>query len=292
MHIGFLGFGLIAGSITRAIRANPAVADWTMAAWSPSGDGPREAARDGVIDTAASDAETAVAGADLVVLAAPASACLTLVDELADRWHGALSADAVVTDVASTKVMLVERADAAGLRFVGGHPMAGRETTGYATARADLFDGRPWVVVPGASAEARDVARVESLALACSARVVRMDAATHDAAVGGVSHLPLLVSAALVEAVAGVGSGSRDDWATAASLAAGGWRDMTRLARGDVAMGSAIATTNAAVLAGRVRDLRAVLDAWLVELERPGGPDEAAITARLEAVRDRLEAEP
>ncbi len=74
-----------------------------------------------------------------------------------------------ITDVASTKAALLRRADALGLRYVGGHPMAGLESTGYASGRADLFAGRPWVVVPGAAALPGDVARVESLIRACGA---------------------------------------------------------------------------------------------------------------------------
>ena len=116
-----------------------------------------------------------------------------------------------------------------------------------------------------------------------------MDAEPHDRAVAGVSHLPLILAAALVEAVAGTDAVPRPDWHAAADLAATGWRDMTRLARGDTAMGAAIAATNATALAGRLRDLRAVLDEWLAELERPGGPDEHSIEARLRAVRDQLD---
>ena len=115
-----------------------------------------------------------------------------------------------------------------------------------------------------------------------------MDAGAHDRAVAGISHLPLVVAAALVEAVAGVTDADRRRSAptgrSRAGLAAGGWRDMTRLARGDPAMGAAIAATNAPALAARVRDLRAVLDDWLAELERAGGPDEAAVAR---AARDR-----
>jgi prephenate dehydrogenase len=296
MQVGFIGFGLIAGSIARAIRANPATVGWTMAAWSPSGDGPRQAAADGVVDVAAVDPEAVLPGADLVVLAGPATACLAHMDRLGGAWRSLLAADAVVTDVASTKAMLVGRADAAGLRYVGGHPMAGRDVAGYDGADPDLFADRPWVIVPGARATTADVERVAALARACRARVVEMDAGAHDRAVAGISHLPLVVAAALVEAVAdttplsgGRASMTGDDWPVAAGLAAGGWRDTTRVARGDPAMGAAIAVTNAPALAARLRDLRAVLDAWLAELERPGGPDERAIAARLQAARAILD---
>jgi len=290
MQVGFIGFGLIAGSAALAIRANKATAGWTLTAWSPSGDGPRRAASEGIVDLAGDAPEDALVGADLVVLAAPATACLALIDRLAGPWRTRLSEGAVITDVASTKARLVERADATGLRYVGGHPMAGRETTGYGAAVADLFVDRPWVVVPGALASPSDVDRVTDLARACRARVVVMDAAAHDRAVAGISHLPLVVAVALVEAVVGATGAGQGGWPEAAGLAATGWRDMTRLAHGDPVMGAAIVATNAPALAARVRDLRAVLDAWLVELERPDGPDEVAIVERLEGARAMLDA--
>jgi prephenate dehydrogenase len=289
MRLAFLGFGLMAGSIARAVRANPVADDWTMAAWSPSGDGPRRAAADGVIDLSADTPGAALAGADLVVLAASATACLALIDSLGGPWREALAPDAVVTDVASTKGTILRRADAAGLRFVGGHPMAGLETSGYDAADGRLFVDRAWVIVAGAYAAPTDAGRVADLAAMCGARVVLMDAVAHDRAVAGISHLPLIVAASLAEAVAGRAG---DDWAAAAELAAGSWRDTTRVARGDPAMGAAIVATNAPALAARLRELRAVLDAWLEELERPGGPDEAAARERLAAARGALDGSP
>jgi prephenate dehydrogenase len=289
MRVGFLGFGLIGGSVARALRSAEPSREWELVGWSPSGDGPRRAVADGVLDDAPRRPADAVAGADLVVLAGPATACLRLLDDLGGPLADALGGDAVITDVASTKTALIRRADAAGLRYVGGHPMAGRETAGYEASSPDLFHDRPWVVVPGAVATEEDVGRVVSVARACGGRIVMMDAEAHDRAVAGVSHLPLILAAALVDAVAGTNAVPRPDWPLARDLAATGWRDMTRLARGDTAMGAAIAATNAEALAGRLRDVRAVLDDWLAELERPGGPDEDSLEARLRAVRDRLD---
>jgi prephenate dehydrogenase len=216
------------------------------------------------------------------------TACLSALDQLAGPWRQDVAPGAVITDVASTKGALVARAGVLGLRFVGGHPMAGLDSSGYQAGRADLFVDRPWVLMPAGGANPADVARVVSLVEACHARPVALDAATHDRAVAGISHLPLLLSAALVDAVAG-STTPRDDWSISRDLAATGWRDMTRLARGDPEMGAAIAATNAPALAARLRDLQAVLGEWLQELERPGGPDEAAILERLRAARFRLD---
>ena len=294
MRIALLGLGLIGGSVARALRERSradAPDAWSIAAWTPSGRGPGRALDDGVIDTAAATPETAIEGADLVVLAGPAPDCLAQLDELAGPWRRVLAPDAVITDVASTKGSIVLRATALGLRFVGGHPMAGRETSGYGASSADLFVGRPWVVVPTSEADVAAVERVERLAVACGANPVRLGAAAHDRAVAGISHLPLVVAAALVEAVAGHGSaGPSADWPTAASLAATGWGDTTRLARGDVTMGAGIIATNAPAIADRIRELVTALDAWLAELERPGGPDAGEIADRLRTARERLEA--
>jgi prephenate dehydrogenase len=166
--------------------------------------------------------------------------------------------------------------------FVGGHPMAGRETTGAASATADLFVERPWVIVPGDDARPVDIERVEALARATGARPVRQGADEHDAAVAAISHLPLVVAAALVESVAQQGP----DWSIARSLAATGWSDMTRLAKGDPEMGAGILSTNRPAVLARVRAMRDALDGWIARLERDAADPE--LRDRLEWVRRSL----
>jgi len=294
MRIAFLGLGLIGGSIARAVRALPEAERPSVVAFSPSvadGSGAAAAARDGSVNEATADPRAAILGADLVVLAMPASAVGGWLSALADpaQLGGALGAGAVVTDVASTKASIVARADTLGLRFVGGHPMAGREGSGYRAAVDDLFVDRPWVVVPGAVATAGDVATVEWLVRACRATPLRMAALEHDLAAAAISHLPLVVAAALVEAVVGIGDGpDRPDWPDAGRLAATGWQGMTRLAHGEPEMGAGILATNAAPVAERLRDLQAVLASWIVDLERVDGPDETLLRERLAAARRRI----
>jgi prephenate dehydrogenase len=285
-RIAFLGLGLIGGSITSALRA--AGARSRLVAWTPSGRGPADALRRGFIDEAAPTAEAAIREAGLVVLASPPLAVLEQLDALAGTLRPTLGADAIVTDVASTKEAIVGRAASNGLRFVGGHPMAGREASGVGAADAELFGGRPWVVGAGPLASAQDVAIVEALATATGARPVHLSAAEHDAGVAAISHLPIVAAAALVEAIAGqTAAGSA--WATRRSLAAGGWADMTRLARGDPGMGAGILATNAGNVALELRGFRAAIDGWIDALEAPSGPDAAGLTERLEAARRLLE---
>jgi prephenate dehydrogenase len=288
MRVALLGLGLIGGSIARALRRDGG--DWSIAAWSPTGVGPRQALAAGFVDEAADSPAVAVRDADLVVLAGPPFATLEHVAGLGRGELAAVGPDTVVTDVASTKALIRLTADDNGLRFVGGHPMAGRERSGWEAAAENLFDGRPWILVPGRHARPGDADLVAGLARACGARPIEMTAEDHDAAVAAISHLPLVASAALVEAVAGVdGEPPRPSWPAVANLAAGGWESMSRLARGDVEMGSGIVATNAGPIADALRELRAAIDGWLVELERDGGPDVDRVRSKLATARARLE---
>jgi prephenate dehydrogenase len=294
-RIAILGFGLIGGSIARALSRRPVTGETggvpRVTAWSPSGRGPRAALADGVVDRAAEDIAGALDDAQLVVLAAPPLETIELIERLAADLRGSLGPTAIVTDVTSTKAVAMAAAVRAGIRFVGGHPMAGLERTGYQAADADLFLERPWVVVPPGIPDPEAVAVVDWLARSCGARPVHLGAAEHDAAVSAISHLPLVAAAALVEAIAGGPESTPDPaWRLAQTLAAGGWASMTRLARGDARMGAGIAASNASELAADLRRYRGVLDAWIAELESPAGPDPDALAARLRSARDRLAA--
>lgn len=282
-RIAFLGLGMIGGSIALALRR--AGYAGRIAAWTPLGTGPAAARQRGVIDEAAEGAAAALDGAGLVVLAGPPLTILDTLQELASSLRGSLGAKAVITDVASTKVSIVDRAARLGLPFIGGHPMAGRETSGFDAATEDLFDGRPWVVVdPGEMSDAHRV--VLGLVHAAGARVISMPAPMHDAAVAAISHMPLVAAVALVESVASDDSPGAQD--AALLLAASGWRDMTRLARGDPEMGAGILATNAEAIRTRLFALRETLDRWIVELEGDA-PDAARLRARLERARDAME---
>jgi len=286
MQLALLGLGLIGGSIARALRAQ---SGWSIVAWTPTGRGPGEAVRAAAIDREAGSLDDAVDGADLVVIAAPPLEGIDLVRRL-----GVPARDRTgftVTDVVSTKWAITEAAAAVELPFVGGHPMAGRETFGFSASTPDLFVGRPWVITEPVGGG--DPIIVETLARACGAVPVHVSAADHDRAVAAISHLPLVASVALVEAVlvaAGDRAAAGDEAAEAElerRLAASGWRDMTRLARGDAAMGAGILATNAPAIADRLRAYRDRIDDWLAIVESGDGMDVDAVRRRLEAVAEQ-----
>ncbi|MDN4489220.1 prephenate dehydrogenase [Demequina sp. SYSU T00068] len=172
---------------------------------------------------------------DLVIVATPPSVAGAMVVHALRTWP-----DAVVTDVASVKAPIAEAADATGqgARYVGSHPMAGRELSGGLAAQGDLFKARPWVICPnGAAAAAVELVLRVPAALQCD--VVTMEAAAHDAAVARVSHAPQVAASAVAAAlgalhsddVALAGQGLRDVTRIAGS-APGMWADIARLNRG------------------------------------------------------------
>lgn len=148
---------------------------------------------------------------------------------------------AVVTDVASVKLEIARELSESGAdlsRYVGSHPMAGRERGGALAGRADLFFTRPWVIAPTATSSSDAVRLVESLALELGAAPMRMDAATHDRAVAVVSHVPQVVSSLLAARLNDVAA---DDVA----LAGQGLRDTTRIAASDPNLWIQILSANA-----------------------------------------------
>lgn len=288
-RICFLGLGLIGGSIALALRAAGSKA--RLVAWTPTLAGPEDALRAGAIDEVAAVPQVAIADAGLVILAGPPLATRSMLDDLGSSLRGYIEPEMTITDVASTKGRILEAAVLHRLNYVGGHPMAGRETSGFQAASADLFVDRPWVVVTDNDPPQASVEVVEALIEVVGARAVRMHASEHDAAVAAISHLPLVVSAALVEAIAM--AGHLVDWPAAQPLAAGAWRDMTRIARGDPEMGGDILATNAHMTAQYLRHLREVIDRWIDRLETTHGlADPAAIREALEGAKAALERDP
>jgi prephenate dehydrogenase len=197
-----------------------------------------------------------------------------------EGWLRACAAAApatLVTDCGSTKAWVVERAtELLGEgRFLGGHPMAGRERSGYDAAEPGLFAGCTWVVTPRAPADLDRFAPWLAAVDALGAHLEVLDASVHDAAVAAISHLPFALSAAMVRAAA-------DDpaWPAAATLAASGFRDMARLSGGDPSMYAAIARTNAPAMRAALDRLEAELTGLRALLDGGEGGHEWFAAAR------------
>lgn len=244
-RIGIVGVGLIGGSVARAARqANPAVnvvgLDIDRVA--------ENAAAAGVVDQVG-DLD-AIAACDVVVLAAPVSTNLAFLDRLSS-----VGCQALVTDVGGTKRQMHAKASSLGssLRFIGGHPMAGREVSGFAASDVDLFQGRRWFLVPTERSTAVDLAALQAWVASLGARPMPVDAETHDRVMAAVSALPQVTASVLMKVV-----GDRVE-ADGLRMAGPGLRDTTRLA------GSA-ATWMTDGLAHNAREVADALDALILEL--------------------------
>ena len=236
-RISIIGLGLIGGSIGLALKA-AGLKDIEVVGVARSRETASKARKIGAIDVEARTPEEAAKGARLVIVASPILTFPGIFDEIAP----VLDEGAVVTDTASTKGMvaawakekLPERA-----HFIGGHPMAGKETAGIGAADAELFKGKPWVISPSVDAPESAIHTVVGLAQLTGAEPLFMDAQEHDAYVAAVSHLPLTLAAALFSVTNGSAA-----WPELASLASSGFRDTTRLASGSPEMAHDIVQTN------------------------------------------------
>ena len=229
----------------------------------------------GIIDEAQLHAGPWLAQADLVVLAAPARSLVRLAREMAPF----LRPDCVVTDVGSAKADVVA-ALTGELRFVGGHPMAGSERVGVLHADAALLENAVWVLTPTAATDRAALALVERLVVALGAHAIEVDPDLHDRLVATVSHVPYLAAVALTHLVA-----EAEERELLMLLAAGGFRDLTRVASGSPRMSRDMVVANRAA----VRDAAARFGRALTALaERLDDPD-ALLDAAEAAKRTRDE---
>jgi prephenate dehydrogenase len=254
--IAIVGVGLIGGSVGLAARARWPGIDVV-------GVDRREALREalayGAITRLGLDL-SAVADADLVVLAAPVAKNVALVADVA----ALVGARTVVTDVGSTKRTIVAAARAhAGLTFVGGHPLAGAAVSGVHAAREQLFRGRPWILTPDAAVDGAVVERLRRFVSGLGAQPEVVDADHHDRLVAFVSHLPQLVASGLLHTI-GEAVGE-----SGLALSGPGLADTTRLASSPAEIWTEIFRSNADNVGAAVDALILLLETLRADLRSP-----------------------
>ena len=256
-----VGTGLIGGSIGLALRA----AGWEVIGTDRDPERADAAVAHGAIDAVGEDP-----AGDLTIVATPVGAVVDEARRLLDAGHR------IVTDVGSVKGPIVSGVDRPG--FVGGHPMAGSEQEGIAAATADLFEGATWVLTPTADTDQEAYAVVRSAVVELGAEVVALEPDRHDALVAEVSHVPHLTAATLMR----LADERAEEHRALLRLAAGGFRDMTRIAAGHPGIWPDIVAENREAivevldrLIGALGDVRAVV----------AGEDRDGLLALLEQAR-------
>jgi prephenate dehydrogenase len=234
--IAALGLGLIGGSLGLALQ-QAGIAKH-IAGYDINPDATYQALARGAITDMCNTAEKAVQQADMVILATP----ILAMPELLKRIAPVLKPGVLVTDTASTKTQILTWAKTllpANVVFVGGHPMAGREHSGIEAAEVGLFEGCAYCLIPAMQTSSEAVAQLSEIVLRLGAHPLVINAERHDRLVAGISHLPFVLSSALVQCL-----GKEEDWNEMTTLAAGGFRDMSRLAAGSPTMYRDICATN------------------------------------------------
>jgi prephenate dehydrogenase len=272
-RLAIVGLGLLGGSVAKAARAESMAREIVGIGRNPASLKP--ALVEGAVDNVTTDLREGLTGADMVVLATPVA---TLERQMPAVWEAA-PPKALITDVGSTKAAIVRGAESLSARkpldFVGSHPMAGSNLSGFAVSRADLFRGATVILTPTDRTAPDAVKRVTEFWEAVGGRVVTMDSATHDRAVAAVSHLPHLVADALVDAVFRMDPQFFE-------VAARGFKDTTRIAASSPEVWREIFEENREALAEAVASFRAALGD-LESVLRSG--DRVRIESELERIR-------
>jgi len=254
VRLAIVGLGLIGGSLGLALKR----ANWQQAevvGYVRRHEAGSLALKLGVVDRVESTLSETVKGANIVIIATPILAIKDIFSQIASD----LSDDSIVTDTASTKLQVMRWAEELlprEINFVGGHPMAGKETSGISAATADLFNNCTYCLIPAPRTKPAAVQTVKGMVKELGAIPLAIGAREHDRLVAGISHLPLLLSVALVSAT------TKDpSWQQMSCLAASGYRDLTRLASGNPEVNADICLSNSAAIVSWI-------DAFSEELQR------------------------
>jgi len=235
--VTIIGLGLIGGSIGLALRQGKKPG-WEVVGYSRRQETVANALSSGAIERGETSLKDAVKQADFVIIATPVLTIKEIFSEIAPH----LSSGCIITDTASTKVQVVKWAGEIlppKVDFIGGHPMAGRETYGIQAAEAELFRRCTYCLTPSEKASPKSIDTVTGMVKKLGAIPLFIDAQEHDNLVAGISHLPVLLSAALVSLTT-----KNPSWSEMSKLAASGYYDLTRLASGNPEVNAHICLSN------------------------------------------------
>lgn len=281
-QVAIIGVGLIGGSLGMTLRRK-GLADRIVGVGRRV-DNLKTAVELGAIDRYVADPQEGVRGADLVILATP----VDTYERHLHEWAHCLVPGAIVSDVGSVKGPLVERSESAlpaGVYFVGGHPIAGKEKTGVAAGSDQLFKGARCILTPTTRTDPTALERVRQLWEEAGSIVLTMDPYQHDQILGAVSHLPHAVAFALMNALAEL----RDQQLPSLDLvghSGGGLRDTTRIAASSPEMWRDIFLWNRDNVVSYIDRYAQALEA-LKQLIKGG--EAAAIEKLLERAKDERE---
>ncbi|WP_025026774.1 prephenate dehydrogenase [Caldalkalibacillus mannanilyticus] len=257
IHVSMIGIGLIGGSIALSLKKQYGQ-QIQIKGFDNQTSQLHLAESLGVIDQAALRMEDVIKGADVIFLCTPVQVLCELLEKVMASPY--LKIGAIITDVGSTKEQIVRLSNEIGGSsngvFIGGHPMAGSHKSGVEAAHDRLFENAYYVLTPDHQIDAQKVAMLEELLLSTQAKIVKMAPAEHDQIVGAISHFPHLIASSLVEQVHHYHE--ENEWYL--RLAAGGFRDITRIASSNPRMWRDIILSNKSHLLKQMEDWQAKME--------------------------------
>lgn len=278
---GFIGLGLIGGSIAKAIRKY--YPDHELIAYDKSRETLALAVQEGIIDTACSSIDDNFRGCSYIFLCAPVSCNTAYLSQLKEL----IGDNCILTDVGSVKTSIHEEVIALGLEecFIGGHPMAGSEKSGFINSKAHLVENSYYILTPSAKVSGEKVESYRNFVSSLKAIPVILDYKEHDLIMGTISHLPHIIASSLVNFVRD--TDTKDELMKA--LAAGGFKDITRIASSSPVMWQQICLKNGS-------NISRILGEYIKTLEQTkkavDSGDENALYSLFESSRDYRDSMP
>ena len=249
------GLGLIGASMALGIKRDHP--DYEILGYNRS-QAPRDIALDrGMIDRATDDFASFAPLADIIILTLPIQQTLTFIEKLASLD---LKEGVIISDAGSTKSTIVSTAEKCfadkSVRFVGAHPMAGSHKTGAASADVNLFENAYYIFTPSSLTTPDTLEEMKELLSGLHARFIEIDAEEHDRVTSQISHFPHILASGLMEQTASYA----EEHEMARRFAAGGFRDMTRIAESEPGMWTSILLSNRETIIERIEDFKGRLD--------------------------------
>lgn len=230
-NITIIGLGLIGGSLAKAIKSK--CENYHICAIDNSVKTINLAIKQGIIDKGYTSINNAISNSDFIFIATPVNYAIDYIKKILPYTQK----DCIISDLCSTKTEILNKAEVESIKFIGGHPMAGSEKSGFTNSSKNMFENAYYVLVPCKNADKTDLEKLTELIKQIGAIPIVMDAKNHDFAVAAISHLPHVAACCLVNNI-------KDESDKKIKLAAGGFREITRIASSDANLWQSIFFSN------------------------------------------------
>lgn len=256
-NIGVIGIGFLGGSLVKSLSKSKKVEK--IIALDKNLESLKKAYEDGVITEYTTEIDEKFGECDIVFICTPVS----FIADYAKKLENCVKKDCIITDIGSTKKTILEETKDLGVEFIGGHPMIGSERIGYETSKELLFENSYYIITKNDNNKPENIEKLKELILDIGGIPIIIDENSHDYITAVISHVPHVVAASLVRLVKNLD----DEKETMKNLAAGGFKDITRIASSDPTMWENICNENKHEIIKVLNILMAILEEFKKEID-------------------------